>query len=122
MPAPKSTADFYKLLQLTELIQKTSTTLLKEWASGSSDSNSGLASPELFEAQRTLLSAAGLLTELVSDPATRLLEVSSQYNEARALHIASDLRVPDVLAKNEKGVKIDDISSAVGIESRKLGV
>lgn len=76
---------------------------------------------ELFDHQRTLLAAAGTLTELVSEPQNRLLEVSSQYFEARALHIAADARIPNILAKHgESGVAIEALASEVGIESRKL--
>lgn len=76
---------------------------------------------ELFDHQRTLLAAAGTLTELVSEPQDRLLEVSSQYFEARALHIAADARIPNILAKyGDRGLAIDALASEVGIESRKL--
>lgn len=76
---------------------------------------------ELFDHQRTLLAAAGTLTELVSEPQNRLLEVSSQYFEARALHIAADARIPNILAKHgDSGLAIEALAAEVGIESRKL--
>lgn len=85
------------------------------------DTDATIPDKRLFDAQRTLLSAAGKLTELVSQPSGRLLEVSSQYYEARCLHIAADKRIPDLLAASpDTGVHIDTLSAAVGIESRKL--
>jgi hypothetical protein len=125
MPSVRTISDCYKLLQVVQLIEKTAHALIGEWAkesefSGDAD-KPNLPSPEHFEAQRSLLSAAGLLTELVSDPASRLLEVSSQFNESRALHIVSDLRVPNILAKHDNGLAVGELSNAVGIESRKLG-
>lgn len=74
-----------------------------------------------FDAQRMLLSAAGKLTELVSEPRARLLEVSSQYFEARALHIIADRRIADLLATaGEDGFEIWKLENSVGIEGRKL--
>ncbi|KAI1145686.1 hypothetical protein F4825DRAFT_467132 [Nemania diffusa] len=64
----------------------------------------------LFDAQRTLLAPAGLLTELISEPQNRLLEVSSQYFEARALHMIADKRVPDILARSgDRGIDEEDV-------------
>ncbi|KAM5383754.1 hypothetical protein ACJZ2D_001743 [Fusarium nematophilum] len=127
------------LLQLGELIQTTIGQLVESRrtsAASSSDeqhnsTNSASAAADLptwgiFNAQRALLAAAGTLTELVSQPENRLLEVSSQYFEARALHIAADARIPDLLAAadggvdNGSGVAIDVLSAKVGIEPRKL--
>ncbi|KAJ3497719.1 hypothetical protein NLG97_g1692 [Lecanicillium saksenae] len=80
-----------------------------------------LPEKELFDHQRTLLAAAGTLTELVSEPQDRLLEVSSQYFEARALHIAADARISNILAKyGHRGLHIAALAREVGIESRKL--
>lgn len=80
-----------------------------------------LTDRELFDHQRTLLAAAGTLTELVSEPQNRLLEVSSQYFEARALHIAADARIPNILAKHgDSGLAVETLAAEVGIESRKL--
>jgi hypothetical protein len=125
-PQP-SLADAVRLLQLADLIKDTARVVVDEWSKepntkSDSASTGSIASPTLFEAQKTLLSASGLLTELVSDPASRVLEVSSQYNEARALHIAAELRVADVIDSSpNKEAPIEEISQAIGIENRKLG-
>lgn len=84
-----------KLIQITlgQLVQARSTTQ----GSGSPTSPVAECSTwEQFSAQRILLAAAGSLIELVAQLQNRLLEVPSQYFEARALHIAAGARrVPD---------------------------
>lgn len=76
---------------------------------------------EIFDVQRNLLAAAGKLTELVSTSSNRLLEVSSQYFEARALHIAVDKRIPDLLDAAPGGVMfIGALAAEVGIDPGKL--
>ena len=80
-----------------------------------------IPSHRLFEARKTLLAAMGTLTELVHDPAIRLLELSSQYNESRCLHIAAGLRFADIFAAVEGGLGVEVLSGKVGIEERKLG-
>ena len=126
---PKTLADAHKLLQLLDLVAGSIRSVIAAWASPAAETtgpagNENLASWELFQAQRTLLSATGVLTELVANPSSRLLEVSSQYNESRALHIAASLRVPDLLAEatknGSKGLSVEDLSAKIGIESRKL--
>ncbi|KAF2836623.1 O-methyltransferase A [Patellaria atrata CBS 101060] len=76
---------------------------------------------EIFDVQRNLLAAAGKLTELVSSPSNRLLEVSSQYFEARALHVVVDKRVADILNAAHGGcMGIETLATRVGIEPGKL--
>ncbi|KAI0409179.1 S-adenosyl-L-methionine-dependent methyltransferase [Xylaria palmicola] len=110
-----------RLLQLGGLIQTSIANYVNLKHSFVEKHESTLPAKSLFDAQRTLLAAAGLLTELVSEPENRLLEVSSQYFEARALHIVADKRIPDILAKGgDAGVDIQTLGDTVGIESRKL--
>jgi hypothetical protein len=111
----------HKLLQLGGLIQSAIASYVAQRQSPQKEDEGTLPSKPLFDAQKTLLSAAGLLTELVSEPRGRLLEVSSQYFEARALHIAADKRVADILAENgSSGVDVQSLAKKLGIESRKL--
>lgn len=128
-----SLSDAHQLLQLADVTRDSIQRIIAEWAklpesSANSqmsvdESEASLPSRELFEAQRTLIGATGKLVELVSSPASRLLEVSSQYNEARCLHIAAVLRIPDILAESgDKGVSMKHIAEKVGIETRKLGM
>jgi hypothetical protein len=127
-------SDVHQLLELVDLTRDSVQRIIGEWAKlpasssrkqgGPADeSEASLPSRELFEAQRTLIAASGKFVELVSSPSSRLLEVSSQYNEARCLHIAAVLRIPDILEENgDKGVSMERIAMKVGIETRKLGM
>ncbi|KUI69008.1 Demethylsterigmatocystin 6-O-methyltransferase [Cytospora mali] len=115
-----------QLQQLSALVQDSIAAYSVEARAVSNGAKEGsLPSRSLFNTQRTLLAASGLLTELVSDPSSRLLEVSSQYFESRALHIAADQRLADVLAKSERqpdvGVDLETLAGISGIEYRKLG-
>ncbi|KAK6523136.1 hypothetical protein TWF694_006031 [Orbilia ellipsospora] len=110
-----------QLLQLSELIQ----TAVADYVAAKNvkveRDEGSLPSHALFEAQRTLLSAAGMITELVSDPRLRIMEVSLQNYESRSVHMAVSLRIPDILAKyGVSGCHIKDLAARVGIESRKL--
>jgi len=112
------------LLQLGELIQTSISNLVsqRQGASATKKAEGTLPAKPLFDAQRTLLAAAGMLTELVSDGQNRLLEVSSQYFEARALHVVADKRIPDILASHQDagGLDVKTLAAEVGIEARKL--
>lgn len=125
-----------QLSRLTALFNSTVETIQVEWtredlAKSSSQAESSLstvendallASPALYNAQRTLMGFTGSLTELVSEPQGRLLEVSSQFFESRALHIAAEHRIADFLdGKDEDGVHVEDLGEKIGIESLKLG-
>jgi hypothetical protein len=131
-PQPKSISDTVELLQTAELITKAAQTIISEWSSEAEKSKKThlqnghssaptLPSHELYDAQRTILAATGKLTELVSDPSIRILEVATQFQESRALYIAAERRIPDILADgNEDGKHISEISKIAKIESRKL--
>lgn len=106
-----------KLLQLGALVQSSITSYLEH----SSEKEGKLPSRAHFDAQRSILAASGALTELVSDPSSRLLEVSTQYFEARALHIAAEQRFADVFAAaGEDGISVQALAERSGIEPRKL--
>lgn len=112
---PNSTSA--QLIQLGVLIQSAIATLV----TSTEDTANPLPPKKLFDAQRTILSAAGKLTELVSTPSNRLLEVSTQYYEARALHIAAEKRIPDMLVDyDETGVPVKELAVKVGCEPTKL--
>lgn len=110
-----------QLLQLSGLIQTTVANYLAAKNTPNHKPEGNLPPKPLFDAQRTLLAAAGMLTELVSDPSSRVIEVALQQFEARALHLAAATRVPEILAeKGEKGCGIDEISKRIGVEKKKL--
>lgn len=127
----------YELLQTVDIISANARTIIKEWSSeqnsdghglangvpsGSPSSTATLPSHALFQAQKTILAAVGKITELVSEPPNRLLEVGTSYWEARCLCIAAERRIPDFLAERggKCGVHAEDIAKEKGVEVKKL--
>lgn len=126
----RSLKDAAELLELSELFNNNVQTVIQEWAKEQEPnaSNDG-ASPDmlpslrLYEAQRTLLALTGKLTELVAEPSLRIMEVGCQYWESRALFIACERRIPNMLANpqdNQLGVSIKVLGEKTGIEADKL--
>ena len=106
-----------KLIQLGSLLNSALSTLI----ASAGDDKVPLPPKALFDAQRTVLSAAGMLIELVSTPSNRLMEVSTQYFESRALHIVAEKRIPDMLAGcDEAGVSVKKLAEQAGCDSLKL--
>ena len=126
----KSLKDAAQLLELSELFSTNVQTVIHEWAKEQEpDANNDGASPDmlpslrLYEAQRTLLALTGKLTELVAEPSLRIMEVGCQYWESRALYIACERRIPDMLAAPadiKNGVSIKTLGAKTGIEADKL--
>lgn len=121
---PKIIQDAVQLLQVAELVSTTARTIIEEWSkesAGIEELAGVLPSHKLYEAQRILLAATGKITELVVEPSSRLIEVSSQYFEARALHIAAEKRVADFLADaGNTGRTVKDLGHATGLELLKI--
>ncbi|KFY04193.1 hypothetical protein V491_09437 [Pseudogymnoascus sp. VKM F-3775] len=130
----KSLTDASQLLQTVNLLSKAVNVIVSEWAKESellegagaagppTSATQILPSHELYDAQRTILAATGKLTELVQEPSVRILEVATQFQESRALYIAAERRIPDLLVAKDKtgGTPLSEISDKAKIESRKL--
>lgn len=126
----KTIQDAAQLLQLTQLISATALDIINEWsgegtekslANGSGGSSDLLPSQSLYDAQQKMLAAAGKLTELVAEPSSRIIELGCQYWESRALLVAADKRIPDLLARaGDRGMTAEEIGKATGIEHLKL--
>ena len=133
-------AEAHQLLQLSGLVITNIQSVIEAWGEESTiastasskaqpdqtvpQSSATLPSPALHEAQCTLIAVTGKLTELIAEPSVRILELGCQYWESRALYIAAERRVPDLLAKVEEqengGLTGEELSKLTGIESRKL--
>ena len=85
---------------------------------------SKVPSHELYNARRTVIGAAGMAIDLVQDPAVRCMETCGQYLESRALHIAVEKGIPDLLAQAApgEGVSLEQLSKSTGIKAQKLGM
>lgn len=127
----KTLTDAAQLLQLSDLLSTNIQTVIQEWAKEQKIgvSNDGappdmLPSRRLYEAQRTLLALTGTLTELIAEPSLRIIEVGCQYWESRALFIAAERRIPDMLQSadvdSSVGVSAKWLSEKTGIEHLKL--
>jgi hypothetical protein len=120
-PPAQQHADPTTLLKLSSLISTTTASLISA-LSGSTTTDSVIPSTQIYNLQQTLISATAMLSSLISDPRVRLIEISAQFTESRALHIVVEKRIPDLLAKSgESGVHITAIGKSVGIEALKLG-
>lgn len=128
---PHTVSEQEKLVQLGKLINENIKIVTEEWKKERNstpapsdvivDSSKILPSRRLHEAQRTILAASGSLTELVSEPCNRLQEFISEFWESRALGIAVERRIPDLLHDaGEQGLDIQSLSSKTGIEAAKL--
>lgn len=82
-----------QLLQLSDLLITNIQTVIDEWDN---------------EQQ------PGALTELITQPTLRILEVGCQYWESRALFIAAERRIPNTLAA-------PDVDSSIGMSAQWLG-
>ncbi|KAI0789398.1 S-adenosyl-L-methionine-dependent methyltransferase [Abortiporus biennis] len=82
----------------------------------------GVPSHKLYNARQTIEGAVGTCLELVQDPRQRLLEMTYQFHDARALHIAAEARIAEILDKGDKdnGVSIQSLGDQTGIQKQKL--
>ena len=118
-----------KLLALVDLVTQSAHATIEEWYKeelSPEAESTDLLSWELHNAQRAIIAACGAITDLVHDPQLRIFEVAAGFLEARALHIAAEHRVADILDKHgggqNHGVSIDALAEHVGIDDQKLGL
>lgn len=138
---PRTSAEADQLIQMGKLLNEAIQTVTEEWknekfsktqtngtngvngARGDGTANTAdiLPSWPLYQAQRTILSLTGALTELVAEPSHRLTELMAEYWESRALFIATERRIPDLLHEaGDEGMEITEIAKKTGIEHLKL--
>lgn len=115
-----------KLLALVDLINSSAKTILQEWEkedSQSSTEDSILPSLELYNAQRTVVATCGAFSELLQNPENFICEVAMGFFQSRALHIAAEHRVADVLAAvGQGGMLVEDLGAKIGLDPHKLGM
>jgi hypothetical protein len=127
---PHTPQDADNLLKLSDLLREAALTVKEEWAredfSGSAqdgkDTAHLLPSRRLWDAERTIEAVSGALVELVAEPQQRIQQVLAQFMESRALYIAAERRIPDLLAEaGDEGLDIKLLAEKTRIEQRKLG-
>ena len=125
---PRSPSEADQLLQLSNLLHNAALTVKEEWAKEDfpaspsvQDTARILPSVRLWEATKTIEAVSGALVELVCEPNQRVQQVLGQFFESRALFIAAERRIPDLLAEaGAQGVGIDILAAKTGIEGSKL--
>ncbi|KAL1689190.1 S-adenosyl-L-methionine-dependent methyltransferase [Schizophyllum commune] len=126
-PASGASSDrVQQLRSLVQLISEASERVISGWeaeaAAQTADTTARTFPPhDLYEARQVVVSAGAMLVDLVQDPQIRILELGSQYYEARALHIAVEKNVADILATAPHGLPLDDLAARTGVKAHKLG-
>lgn len=126
--SPGSESEARQLLGLVDLLRESVLTVTQQWekernSSVTEDSaQQTVPSPDLFEAQRRIEAIAGTLIALVAEPSHRIQQVMTLAVQARALILATEMKIPDKLtAAGKQGIHVSMLSERTGIESRKLG-
>lgn len=121
-----------RVTELREIVSLLSTAvekLISERKEGSSkdfvhtkteDTGSTISHAE-HDAVKTVLAAAGSLESLVVEPHVRLISLSTSYTISRALHIAAENNIAEVLAQaGDDGLRVVELARSTGIEEKKL--
>ncbi|KAJ5725584.1 uncharacterized protein N7483_006941 [Penicillium malachiteum] len=100
--------------------------LIAEWKSDDAEGktlDNGVLLPTQasYDAHKTILGAVGKIQELVSSPPIRLIETSCQFYESRALHIAAEHRIADLLAAHdEQGLAVTELATKANVDTDML--
>ncbi|CAN9179538.1 unnamed protein product [Alternaria sp. RS040] len=125
---PHTLKDADELLRLSDLLQEAALTIKDEWSKEnfsyqdkSKDTARILPSHRLWNAERTIEAVTGAIVELVAEPHQRIQQILAEFMESRALFIAAERKIPDLLhGAGPNGLDIQTISERTGIERRKL--
>lgn len=126
---PHTPKDADELLRLSDLLREVAVIIKDEWAKedfsyqdDNKDSSRILPSHKLWNAERTVEAVTGSLVELVAEPHQRIQQILAEFMESRALFIAAERRIPDILnGAGPGGLDIQSVAEKTGIERRKLG-
>jgi hypothetical protein len=120
-------AQVKELLKATEVLNAAVKTTVEEWTTTGSegtligDTRMVLPTSSGYNAQKTILGAMGKIQELVSIPQMKLIEMSEQFYESRALHIAVEHRITDLLEGHDaEGVPVSELARLTGLHGGKL--
>ncbi|PCH41151.1 S-adenosyl-L-methionine-dependent methyltransferase [Wolfiporia cocos MD-104 SS10] len=111
---------------LLRLLNDSAEVIIRDWESGEQttpvESGAPLPSPEVYEATRIVTGACGMFLDLVQEPGSRLTEIACANFISRALHVAIQARVAEILADADptKGMSAALISEKTGINEQKL--
>lgn len=118
------------LRSLIHLLSEASETVIREWEAEDAQvvgrdgfTKARVPSRPLFDAQRTLVGACNMCIDIVDDPFNRIYDVNLSATTSRALQIAIQAGIPDVLDDVDAGggVPISEISRRATIREADLG-
>ncbi|THH22375.1 hypothetical protein EUX98_g8213 [Antrodiella citrinella] len=105
------------------LLTEASEKVIKAWEAEETSPSDGLVpSQELYDGRRIIMGSVGVFLKLVADPRVRLMVITHEFYEARALQIVAEARIPDLLAEGDPkvGVPIEVLSKKAGVKGQKL--
>ena len=121
----------HTLRSLMQLLVDYSEVVIKEWeaedrpsvALGKPRLTSPLPSRQLFEAQRVIRGACGMVADLVQEPRLRLFELSTSFALSQAFDTTIRAGIPDILTSADEtvGVSVTELSKRSGVDEKKLG-
>lgn len=125
MPSTQLQDQVATLTKATQFLNSSVERLIAQWKSDDAEGQivDGVLLPtkDSYDAHKTILGAIGKIQELVSNPPIRLIETSHQFYESRALHIATEHRIADLVAENdEKGVAIAELAKKANVDEDML--
>ncbi|KIW97886.1 uncharacterized protein Z519_01470 [Cladophialophora bantiana CBS 173.52] len=121
MPSPRTNKPATQLRQILALLSVAVENLASEWESSPSQDTSSTMSHAECDAVKTIIASLGSLESLVLDPHTRLLNLSMSYLVSRALHIAAEHEIAELLSQDTNdGVSAAHLARVTGIEEGKL--
>ncbi|PCH41144.1 S-adenosyl-L-methionine-dependent methyltransferase [Wolfiporia cocos MD-104 SS10] len=115
-----------QLRDLLRLLNDSAEVIIKDWEGSEQtapvESGAPLPTPEVYEATRIVTGACGMFLDLVQEPGSRLTEIACVYFLSRALHVAAQARVAEILADADptEGMSAALISEKTGINDQKL--
>ncbi|KAL6234377.1 S-adenosyl-L-methionine-dependent methyltransferase [Aspergillus navahoensis] len=126
MTNPNLLSQIADLSAATRILNSSVDGLIAQWEADGAEGQSlenGVLLPTkaAYEAHKTILGAIGKIQELVASPPIRLIETSCQFYESRALHIAAEHRVADlVAAAGEQGLAIGELAKKANVDADML--
>ncbi|OAP57195.1 hypothetical protein AYL99_07933 [Fonsecaea erecta] len=123
MPSSMNSKPAAQLRAVLALLSVAVENLASEWESSPGDdfASSSTVSHAEHDAVKVIIAALGSIESLVLDPHTRLLNLSMSYLISRALHVAAEHRLAELLARAEEGgATAGHLARTTGLEEGKL--
>jgi hypothetical protein len=127
MFAPRSEGAAARLKEIGALLTGAIDTLSSQWEASADASLNGDAGAKSrpvtqteFQASRVIHSAVGALECLVVAPPNFLTNLCMSYSISRALHIAAEHNIAELLSQADDGQSVERLAAEIGLETGKL--